>query len=306
MNHLKRILFIAGPTAVGKSQVALSLAQQLRGEIVSCDSMQIYRELQIASNKPSEEERNMIEHHLLDVVSIHEPFDVARYYQMATEAVAGIHSRHHLPIVAGGSGLYMQVLLDGIFEDLSKDPELRRRLAAQEEAVPGTLWKQLEKLDPESAERIHINDRRRTIRALEVCLQEGRPFSEMRTQRKGLWGEYQVELFCLNRDRQQLYDNINKRTEEMFKQGLVEEIKSLNRGQINMTAQGAIGIKEVLAYLDGEYDLQYAVSAIQKNTRHFAKRQLTWFRKEKRLKWIDIGPSEPVENIVQRMIKEIT
>ncbi len=298
------IIFIAGPTAVGKTDVALALAQKLKGEIVSCDSMQAYKEASIASNKPSAGQLKKVKHHLLGIVSVKKEFDVAAFQKKAFAAIKGILRRGKTPIVAGGSGMYMQVLLDGIFDRAQKNDRLRGKLA-EELASSGAdvLYSRLRQVDPPAAAKIHPNDHRRVIRALEVFELKKQPISEVKKNRKGLWGTYPIKVFALNRQREELYSRINARVEEMFAGGLVDEMKKISTMKLSKTAQGMIGLKEVSGFLRGEYDLERAKYLLKRNTRHFAKRQLTWFRKDKRLQWIHIAEGDRLETIVNQIVE---
>ena len=293
MSYQPNIIFIVGPTAIGKSDVAFFLAQRINGEIISCDSMQVYQEIHIASNKPSPQMRRKIPHHLIDVVSIYHRFDVVQFNDLANQAIQEILKKKKVPIIAGGSGLYVEILLDGIFSQGDSDGKLRQQIAREiDEKGLETVYEELKQKDPAAAQKIHLNDRRRIVRALEICRTMGQPASVVNKDRRGLWGNYDIQIFGLNGDRQRLYERIEKRVDDMFKFGLVEEIKGLQHEMISLTAQGLIGVKEVLGYLNGEYDLEQARDLLKKNTRHLAKKQLTWFRAEKRIRWIDIDPED--------------
>lgn len=301
--HSSKIIFIVGPTAVGKSAAALKLAKKIQGEIISCDSMQVYKEINIASNKPSEREQNLIRHHLIDVVSVSEDFNVSLFNQLTLEAIKEIQKRKHIPIIVGGSGMYMQVVLDGIFEEGYKDEVLRKELwAIAEGGGKRTLYDRLIIEDREAAKKIHPNDVKKIIRALEVCQVTKKPVTEIQKKRQGIWGKYDIKIFVLNRERQKLYERINQRVEQMFAEGLLEEIKILPQDKLSVTVKGLIGVKEGLAVLAGEYDLERAKYLMKRNTRHFAKRQLTWFRKDKRLEWIMINEKDTAEDIAERII----
>jgi len=301
-NPKKSIVFIIGPTAVGKSDVALHLAQQMSGEIISCDSMQIYRQINIASNKPSAADLKKIKHHCIDIISVDQEFNVAQFNTMVAEYITKIHAKGCTPIVVGGSGMYVQILLDGIFEGAPKDDNLRRELKFQAEQYGNEyLYDKLEIVDPQAAAKIHANDLKRLIRALEVSLSEQKLFSELKQKRIGLWGQYDIQIFVLNRNRAQLYQRINERVDHMIRQGLVDEIKKLKAMKLSLTAQGAIGIKEILNYLNEACSLQKSVELMKQNTRRFAKQQLTWFRRDKRFQWIDIEDGVAVEEIVEKI-----
>ncbi len=304
---MNKIIFIVGPTAVGKSEIAFALAQEIKGEIISCDAMQVYKEINIASNKPPRFMLEKIRHHLISLISIEEEFDVAEFNRRAREAIKEIHVRGHIPIIVGGSGMYMQILLDGIFEGKARKNEgLREELKrkAQEKGVL-FLYDVLKKKDPQAALKIHPNDLRRIMRALEVLALENKPISELQKKREGLWGKYQIHLFGLNRDREELYRQIDARVEKMFEEGLVEEIKNLSHLKWSPTADRIIGVREVQGYLKGEHDLERAKYLMKLNTRHLAKRQLTWFRKEKRIRWFALNSRESVEEIIPLMKSEI-
>jgi len=302
----KEIVFIVGPTAVGKSAVALALAERLKGEIISCDSMQIYKEITIASSKPTAAQRKRVAHHLIDVASVTEEFDVAHFSKLVNQAIKEVHGRAAVPVVVGGSGLYMQILLDGIFEGKGKDDAFREELKRMADAKGVEfLYKKLLKVDPGAAAKMHTNDLRRIIRALEVYELSKQPISTLQKNRQGLWGKYAVRLFGLRQDREELYARINNRVDAMFGEGLVAEINKLTDLPLSLTAQHLIGVKEVLSYLKGETSIDMAKDRLKQNTRHLAKKQMTWFRKEKRIDWIDVRkdntPAQVAEKIMERL-----
>jgi len=283
------LIFLVGPTAVGKTEVGILLAKQLNGEIVSCDAMQVYREINIASVKPTDKELQEVKHHCLNLVSVTDDFNVAQYRQEATSCIKDILERGKQPIIVGGSGMYMTVLLDGIFEQFSRDRLLREKLQKQAIAQGiGALHRQLSDLDPVAAGKIHPHDAKRIVRALEVCLTAGAAISQLQTQRQGLWGQMPIKIFALNRERDVLYKRVEIRVQEMFDHGLVEEIKQISQLPLSTTAQTLIGIREVCGHLAGDYDLNQAQYLMKLNTRHYVKRQLTWFRRDKRIEWIDM------------------
>ena len=301
-----QIIFIVGPTAVGKTDVAFEFAGRARSEIVSCDSMQVYREVSIASSKPSLAQRKKVPHHLVDVVSVEDGFDVAAFNTMAREAIDMIFKKGKCPLVVGGSGMYMQVLLDGIFEKGGPNAVVRRGLEEREKHEGlAVLYKELAAVDPKAAVKIHSNDARRIIRALEVYQTTQTPISELQKDRSGLWGHFPVALFVLDRPREELYERINQRVEKMFTDGLVEEIKALSSRNLSLTAQRIIGVREVQAYLRGECDLEQAKELMKMNTRRFAKRQMTWFRKDQRLRWLMMDQDDSAPDIVEKILKEM-
>ncbi|MBI5416245.1 MAG: tRNA (adenosine(37)-N6)-dimethylallyltransferase MiaA [Candidatus Omnitrophica bacterium] len=305
--NFQKIIFIVGPTAVGKSEVACALAGRLDGEIISCDSMQVYKELRIVTSKPPDQLLKAVRHHLIGVVSVREEFDVARFNALALEAVRDVRSRRRAAVITGGSGLYMQVLLDGIFAGAPKDETLRRRLKEEaQEYGTAYLHRQLQRSDPQAAARIHPNDERRVIRALEVCRTRRQPISSLRHDRRGLWGQHEIAAFALTMDREKLYRRIDRRVEAMFAGGAVAEVKSLSGVPLSPTAERLIGLREIRGYLDGAYDEARAKELMKLNTRRFAKRQLTWFRKEKRLQWITVGENDTVEDVADRLAKYLS
>jgi tRNA dimethylallyltransferase len=299
------IIFIVGPTASGKTEVAAALAEKIPLEIVSCDSMQVYREMNIISCKPSARLRKNIPHHLLDVVSAQEDYSVADYGKRARLVIKKIldDGQHHACVV-GGSGLYMSVLLDGLFAGGKTDIKLREALK-NEAQIRGKeyLYKRLQEVDEAAAAKIHPHDLRRIIRALEVFELTSQPISQLQKQRQGLWGNFEIKIFCLDRPREELYARINSRVAGMFKQGAVEEVKTLLKLNLSQTAKAVIGIGEIKGYLDGYYDLAEAEQRIAQNSRHYAKRQLTWFRKDKRLQWIEIEAGETAKRTATRIIQ---
>ncbi len=304
--NFQKIIFIVGPTAIGKSEIACSLAKRIDGEIVSCDSMQVYKELHIVTSKPSPRMLKTVTHHLIDCVSVTEEFDVARFNVLALEAIRTIQARDHVPIVAGGSGLYMQVLLDGIFPSAPKSEAIRAELKKQVERYGiGYLHKKLQRIDSQAALKIHPNDARRIIRALEVYKTRREPISSLHKKRRGLWGEYDIKALALTMDRDALYRRINGRVEDMFARGAVQEIEHLRGVLLSPMAGRLIGLREIRGFLDGSYDENHARELMKLNTRRFAKRQLTWFRKEKRLEWITVLENDTVKDITDKLMAGI-
>jgi tRNA dimethylallyltransferase len=301
MAGLKKIIFIVGPTAIGKSDVAVLLAKKINGEIISCDSMQVYQEISIATNKPTKDVLNSIPHHLVGIVSVKDKFDVATFNQLALKAIDHIHNKNKIPVIVGGSGMYVEILLDGIFNSDIKTDQLREQLKkrAEEEGLQ-SLYQELKTKDPEGSEKIHHNDARRIIRALEIVLTTNKKVSAVKIQREGLWGKFDISVYGLNMERKDLYKKIDERVENMLQNGLVEEVKALEGIDLSLTASVIIGIKEIKSYLKGENSLENAKELMARNTRHLAKKQLTWFRHEKRIQWIEIG-QESTEDIVSRI-----
>ncbi len=288
-----RVVVVAGPTAVGKTEIAIAIAKAFDGEIVSCDSMQLYRGLDIGSAKPSAEELAAVPHHLIGVVDPHTPFSVAMYQKLARAAIREILARGRLPVVAGGTGLYLNSLLYEMNFAAEKQPDddlLRRdweEIAARE--GPAALHERLRAVDPAAAERIHPNNVRKVVRALESATR-GVPVGEFKNLQEKV-KEYDAILIGLTRDRKALYDRIDRRAAEMMRAGLVEEVRGLLEQGLTAddTAMQGIGYKEVVGYLAGAYDLDEALARIQLHTRHYAKRQLTWFRRYADMTWFNLS-----------------
>ena len=296
-------IFIVGPTAVGKSEIALSVALRHQAEIVSCDAMQVYREVAIANDKPSARAMELVVHHLVGIIPVTEDFNAARFRQLALETIRDIQARGKTPLIVGGTGMYMTVLLDGIFEGTLADADLREELTQEIKARGGGfLHERLLGLDPQAAAKIHPNDPQRIIRALEVVLSTGQPLSQLQPKREGLWGKMPIKIFALNREREELYRRVESRVDQMFTKGLLEEVKHVSSLPLSTTARKIIGIPEVSGYLNGEYDIERAKYLMKLNTRHYVKRQLTWFRRDKRLTWIDIKSDDTSEGIVQKIL----
>jgi len=285
-----RVVFLLGPTAVGKTELALKLAKKINAEIISCDSMQIYKGMDIISSKPSRSIRERIPHHLIDIVSPKVEYNASVYRRSALKAIEAILKRKRTPIFVGGTGLYASSVLDCIFKGPGQDKKIRQRLYNQaEENGARHLYQHLEKVDPQAARKIHPNDLKRIIRALEIYIKTRKPISQWQKQRQGIAEDYNVEMYCLYRPRKQLYARINQRVEQMFRRGLVKEVSRLLKKGLSKTASCAIGIREIKGYLEGRYNLSEVKDLIKRHTRQYAKRQLTWFRKDKRINWIRIS-----------------
>jgi tRNA dimethylallyltransferase len=307
-------VFLAGPTAVGKSEVALRLAEQLGGEIISVDSMQVYRGLDIGTAKPSPTERARVPHHLIDICDLTEAFDAAQFIRRAQLAVAEIQSRGRVPVFCGGTGLYFKAFLSGLGEAPSANPEIRAEL----ETLPfEALLRELRERDPEAYEKIDKQNPRRVIRAVEVIRLTGKKFSEQRAEWKSggtacrgpqIQGQRhavppKINFFCLNRQPADLRVRINARVDEMFRRGLVDETRELlKRGlEQNQTAMQAIGYRQVVEHLRGERNLAETIELVKVKTRQFAKRQLTWFRRQVAPEWIELKPDESLGTAVANL-----
>ena len=283
------LLVIGGPTASGKTRLAAELALHCGGEVVSADSMQIYRGMEIGTAKPTPEETLGVPHHLMDFVEPGQSFSVADYVALARETVGDIHSRGPLPVLAGGTGLYIRSLITNTqFTEADSDPVLRAELA-QRAAREGTdaLMRELRSFDPESAQRIEPRNLPRLIRAIELYRTTGVTMTEHLRRSRLAPSPYRVCFLCLGfRDRERLYERINRRVDEMFRRGLVEEARELLETPGGATAMQAIGYKELLPYFRGEISLREAQDTIKRETRRYAKRQLTWFRREEQARWL--------------------
>ena len=283
------LLVIGGPTASGKTRLAAELALHCGGEVVSADSMQIYRGMEIGTAKPTPEETLGVPHHLMDFVEPGQSFSVADYVALARETVGDIHSPGRLPVLAGGTGLYIRSLITNTqFTEADSDPALRAELA-QRAAREGTdaLMRELRSFDPESAQRIEPRNLPRLIRAIELYRTTGVTMTEHLRRSRLAPSPYRVCFLCLGfRDRERLYERINRRVDEMFRRGLVEEARELLETPGGATAMQAIGYKELLPYFRGEISLREAQDTIKRETRRYAKRQLTWFRREEQARWL--------------------
>lgn len=284
-----RVLAIVGPTAVGKTALTLSLADSLGGEIISADSMQVYKGMDIGTAKPTSAERARVPHHLLDVREPGEAFSAADYQHLARAAVADISGRGRLPIFSGGTGMYIRAAIDDYnFVTISNDWGIRDALRRQaKEAGLSALYARLLEVDPRVAGRIHVNDERRIIRALEVFQTTGRPLSFWESQKDARQAVYDAVLIGLERPRAELYARIEERVEAMIAQGLIDEVRTLLERGLSFVAHQALGYKEIIPYLLGRCSLEEAKETLKRETRRYAKRQLTWFRADARIRWID-------------------
>ena len=303
---MKPMVVLTGPTAVGKTELSIQLAQKLDGEIISADSMQIYQKMDIGTAKIRKEEMDGIPHHLIDVLDPSEEFNVARFQEMAKDALAGIYRRGRIPLIVGGTGFYIQGLLYDIdFTKEEQDFRYRENLQkkAKEEGAKA-IHKMLQAVDPASAQKIHPNNIKRVIRALEFYHLNGRKISEHNEQESRKESPYRFAYFVLNQNRTTLYERINHRVDLMLEAGLVEEVRRLKEAGYgkNLVSMQGIGYKEVLDYLDGKMTLEETADQIKKDTRHFAKRQLTWFGREKEVIMIDKDKYETEEEILEHML----
>lgn len=299
---MKPPVFIAGPTAVGKSEIAILLAEKIGGEIISTDSMQVYRGLDIGTAKPSPAERARVPHHLVDICDLTEKFDAAQFIRRAQKAVEEIQSRGRVPVFCGGTGLYFKAFLSGLGEAPGTNPELRAELEA---ASFEALLRELREHDPAAYDQIDKQNPRRVIRAVEVIRLTGKKFSEQRAEWKSkVQGPKSKVFFCITRQPADLHARINARVDAMFARGLVDETRELLQHGLaeNKTAMQAIGYRQVTEHLRGERDLAETIELVKSRTRQFAKRQLTWFRRQLDPQWIELKPGEPLENVSSKLV----
>ena len=299
------LIVVAGPTASGKTGLAIDIARRFDGEVVSADSMQIYKYMDIGTAKPTAEERAMCPHHLIDFVEPDEDFSVADYTKLAHEKIADIYARGKLPVMCGGTGLYINSVVNDVeFGEMTADEELREKLAEIGKREGGEkLIEILREFDPVSAERLHPNNMRRVIRAIEFYKLTKIPISEHQEMTKRIESRYDPVMFCIDHDRQILYDRINLRVDLMIKDGLIEEVRRImDMGYTKeLNSMKGIGYKEIMDYLNGECTLDEAIENVKQGSRRYAKRQLTWFRRDERI--IMLKP-ETASAEAERIIKE--
>ena len=306
------LIILTGPTSVGKTGLSIKLAQKIGGEIISADSMQVYHYMNIGSAKIMPEEMEGVPHHLVDVLDPKEAFDVYTFQQLAKKALDEIYAKGKVPIIVGGTGFYIQALLYDIDFTTSLEEEegqLRKELEELGATKGATyLHDRLRSLDEESAKQIHPNNMKRVIRAIEYCETTGNKFSEHNEEQRQKESPYDFAYFVLNDERSFLYERIEKRVDIMLEQGLIEEVKTLKEMGLTreyVSMQG-LGYKEILDYLDGKTTLEEAIYLLKRDTRHFAKRQLTWFRREKDVIWVDKSQFDRDENrILEYMLSKI-
>jgi tRNA dimethylallyltransferase len=306
---LPLLVVILGPTASGKTALSLHVAERLQGEIVSCDSVAVYREFEIGTAKPSKEERRRIPHHLIDIAGPKELVTAGDYARLARQAIAEIAARGHLPIVVGGSGLYLRALLEGLFAGPPRSEELRIRLR-ERAAERGTdyLHKLLHRIDPAAAQTIHANDVPKVVRALEVSISSRAPMTGLWQQGRDALQGFKILRIGLNPDRAALYARINQRAREMFSAGLLDETRMLiDRYGSSVWPLNSLGYKQAMQHLRGELSLEQAIAEAQQGHRNYAKRQMTWFRREPGVHWIaEFGSEAAVQKEVVELIKART
>lgn len=306
---LRPLIVVVGPTAVGKSRVAVQVAQVLGTEVLTADSRQVYRGMDIGMDKPTMQERRGVPHRLIDLVEPDQPFNVGLYRRRALAEIGRLYSEGRIPLVVGGTGLYVRALVRGLWEGPSADWNLRERLMQEASRAGGAehLHRELARVDPDSAERLHPHDRVKIIRALEVHQLSGRPLSEAHREHAFAEAAFAPLLIGLTQDRGILYRLIEERVDAQLANGLVQETQRLlARGYgRQLGSMKGLGYRQIAGYLAGEYSYEEAVRRLKRDTRHFAKRQMTWFRKEPDLTWLSIAESEPAEKVSARILEQV-
>ena len=306
----KPLIILTGPTAVGKTSLSVKLAKAVDGEIVSADSMQVYKFMDIGTAKVTKDEMGDIPHYLISEFEPDEEFSVVKYQQLAKKYISSIHERNKIPILVGGTGFYIQaVLYDIDFEENESDTSYREELE-QLALTKGSdyLHGLLAKVDPNSAKAIHPNNIKRIIRALEYIKLTGNPISAHNEEQRSKESPYNYKYLVLNRDRAKLYEIINRRVDVMIDNGLIDEVKNLlDMGYTkDMVSMQGLGYKEIIAYLEGEYSLNDAIDILKRDTRHYAKRQLTWFKRERDVLWVNKDDFKDEEAIIDFMLENLT
>lgn len=307
---MRKLVIIAGPTAVGKTASSILLAKKIGGEIISADSMQVYRGMDVGTAKIRKEEMEGVPHFLIDDFDPDEEFNIVIFQQLAKQAMEEIYARGHIPMIVGGTGFYIQsILYDIDFSQGDGENEALREHLEKEYDLFGAdaMQEKLRLLDPISAGTIHKNNKKRVVRALEYALTQNEPISAHNEREKQKKSPYDYNFFVLNMDRKILYDRIEQRVDKMFDDGLVEEVRDLqHRGfHQNLVSMQGIGYKEVLEYLDGNCSLEEAIAQVKQSTRHFAKRQITWFKREKGAQWIDVTKFHSPQDLAEFMAGEV-
>ena len=305
LNNKNTVIIILGPTGVGKTAASILVAKALKTEIISADSMQIYRHMDIGTAKPSAEELRAVPHHMINILSPAESFSVGMFRERAKEAIDSLHAKNRIPLVVGGTGLYIRSLTEGLFDGPGADWPLREKLMEDEKIHgSGHLYKHLCEIDPAAAEKINPNDLRRTVRALEVSLKEDKKISECR-QLSTKPADYNFIKIGLLRDRKELYRMIEERVDKMMEEGLLDETERLLSMGSERTALQALGYREMARHLNGEIALEEAVRLTRKRTKMYAKRQMTWFRKEPGINWVDITGTMSTDKIYEMVLNKV-
>jgi tRNA dimethylallyltransferase len=303
----RKVIAILGPTGSGKSELALRVAGRFGGEVVNCDSLQVYRYFDVGTAKLPPEARQGIPHHLIDILDPDEVFTAGEYARLARHVLEEISTRGRLPLVAGGTGFYLRALIDGLFPGPQRDQALRDRLTARERRKSGSLHRLLRRFDPEAAGRIHPRDLPKVTRALEVCLVTRRPVTQLFQQGREALVGFRILKIGLAPAREQLYEKLDRRTRQMFETGLIDEVRGiLSRGfAASVKPFESHGYRQAMQFLNGELKLDEAIFYAQRNTRHYAKRQMTWFRQEAGMEWFSgFGDDPQIQQAVEQRVRE--
>jgi len=305
----REVIVIVGPTCSGKTNLSLKLSQLIPSEIISADSRQIYKHLDIGTAKPSKNQLKKATHHLIDILDPSENYDASLFEKDAEKIIDEIFKKNKTPIIVGGSGLYIKALIDGIFGTADKDEEYRKELhQKRKEYGNELLYKELKKVDPESAAKMLPQNWKRVMRALEVFHTSGQPiWKHHQIQYIGKEKKYIFKQFGLNWERKILYENIDKRVDEMIENGFVDEVKNIlfEGYDKNLNSLNTVGYKEIIQHLDGKISLERAIELIKRNTRHYAKRQMTWFRKDKRIYWFDVNELTELDQFAEQIVASL-
>lgn len=304
----KKILVLVGPTASGKTEVACEISKLLPAEMISCDSMQVYRGMSIITQSPPKRVTKAFKTHLVSFLDTSKEYSAAKFRSDTLKLIPKILKRNKTPMIVGGTGLYLRALLDGLFETTGagpwKDEVLRKKLLSEQESHGGQyLHEKLKMIDAVSAGKIHPNDTRRIVRALEVFYLTQKPISEQMPNRRGVRADWDFRIFLLNCAREELYDRINRRVDQMIRSGLEAEVKKIDKKIMSQTARMALGIREMKQFRSGALSLKEAVELLKKNTRNYAKRQLSWFRHEKGVECIDVYKEDTPKMIAEKILK---
>lgn len=304
---MEKVIVIVGPTCSGKTRLSIKLAELLKTEIISADSRQIYKKINIGTAKPSNIELKKIKHHFINELNLDEGFNASKFAEQAKSIIDNIHLKNKIPIVEGGSGLYIKALIDGISDSVSTNNDLRVKfLALRRDFGNDYLYKELEKVDPVSASKMLPQNWKRVMRALEVFELTGKPIWYHHLEQQKI-NYFDFKQYGLLWDREQLYKNIELRVDEMIENGLVKEVNDiLNSGYSkNLNALNTVGYKEIIQYLEGEISLDKAIELIKRNTRHYAKRQMTWFNSDKRIQWKKINNQQDLDYLANQIKREL-
>lgn len=305
----RKVIVIVGPTCSGKTYLSLKLAEIIPSEIISADSRQVYKYLDIGTAKPAKNQLKKVPHHLIDILYLPDDFDASKFQKESERIIDLIQKKNKLPVVVGGSGLYLKALIDGIFETADKDQKYRNELLQKRKEYGNEfLYHELKKVDPLSASKMLPQNWKRVMRALEVFHTTGEQIWKHHQKQSSLiQKKYNFIQFGLCWDRKLLYDRINQRVDRMIENSLVDEVKNiLNKGyDRNLNSLNTVGYKEIIQYLDGFHSLEKAIELIKRNTRHYAKRQMTWFKKDKRIHWFEVKKLDDIDSIADEIVKDI-